>query len=134
MMSSGGDGASAPSATPRGIRAARPSPAMPQASATNEAPAAMPPNQKYSGTSQVHTGAFIIGPCTTAGGSPPRPRRVAAGVGSGAGRAAGGESGAGGEKLRHPAAPPPPRGSPPPPPAAAPLPGPRPPRGSPAGG
>ena len=43
-------------------RAERWSPARSQASATNAEPDAIPPNQKYSGTSHVHTGGFIIGP------------------------------------------------------------------------
>src|ERR1700754_3353106 len=77
-MSSGGDGISAAMVTLRAVRADASSPATSHASATNEAPAAMPPNQKYSGTSQVHTGAGIIGPWTAAGMGPPRPRRLAA--------------------------------------------------------
>src|ERR1700709_1114755 len=73
-MSSAGAGISARGATLRAIAAECSSPERSQASATNEAPAAMPPNQKYSGTSQVQTGAFIIGPCTMVGGTPPPPR------------------------------------------------------------
>src|SRR3954462_4354949 len=78
MISSGGEGSSAPSATRRAMRAERRSPARSQASATNEEPAAIPPAQKYSGISQVHTGGFIIGPCTSGGGSPVRADRFAA--------------------------------------------------------
>src|ERR1019366_10821823 len=83
MISNGGDGSSAPSAILRATRAERSSPARSRASATNDAPAAVPPNQKYSGTSQVHRGGFIIGPWTRAGGSPPRPRRLASATRSG---------------------------------------------------
>ena len=50
---------------------------MSQASATNDAPAAIPPVQKYSGTSQVHTGACMIGPCTVSGSGPVRALRAA---------------------------------------------------------
>src|SRR3954449_3598213 len=78
MISSGGEGISAPSATRRAMRAERRSPARSQASATNEEPAAIPPAQKYSGISHVHTGGFIIGPWTSAGGSPSRAERLAA--------------------------------------------------------
>ena len=73
----GGEGSSAATATRRAIRAERWSPARSQASATNDEPEAMPPNQKYSGTSHVQTGGFIIGPWTTSGGSPVRAERLA---------------------------------------------------------
>ena len=45
-MSSGGDGMSAASATLRAVSAERWSPERSQASATNDEPAAIPPNQK----------------------------------------------------------------------------------------
>ena len=64
---SGGHGTTAPTATSRAQRAERRSPARSHASATNDEPAARPPSQKYSGTSQVHTGAFIIPRCTASG-------------------------------------------------------------------
>jgi hypothetical protein len=78
MTRSGGDGTSAPSATRRAIRAERWSPDRSQASATNDDPAAIPPNQKYAGTSHVHTGGFISGPCICSGGGPLRARSAAA--------------------------------------------------------
>ena len=80
MTSSGGEGASAASETFRASRAERWSPDRSQASATNADPAAMPPNQKYSGTSQVHTGGFIIDRAgwSPGGGSPVRAARLAA--------------------------------------------------------
>src|SRR3954469_21501232 len=53
--SSGGDGISAASETRRAIPGGGGSPARSQASATNAEPEAMPPVQKYSGTSHVHT-------------------------------------------------------------------------------
>ena len=46
MISSGGEGISAASATLRATRADLSSPARSQASATNDEPAAIPPNQK----------------------------------------------------------------------------------------
>ena len=46
MISSGGEGTSAASATLRATAAESSSPARSQASATNDEPAAMPPNQK----------------------------------------------------------------------------------------
>jgi hypothetical protein len=63
-MSSGAPPPTAPVATIRAVRAERSSRAISQASAANAAPVAIPPNQKYSGTSHVHTGARII-PCET---------------------------------------------------------------------
>src|SRR3954451_241805 len=75
-MSSGGHGTSAPSATRRATRAERWSPDRAQARATHDEPAAIPPTQKYSGISHVHTGGFIIGPWTNGGGSPGRAERV----------------------------------------------------------
>ena len=38
----------------------------------------MPPSQKYSGTSQVQTGACMTGPCTDSGIAPDRIARFAA--------------------------------------------------------
>ena len=44
----------------------------------NAAPEAIPPNQKYSGTSHVHTLGRMTGPLTGTGtASPPRMRRAA---------------------------------------------------------
>ena len=39
------------------------SPAASHAAATNAVPEATPPTQKYSGTSHVHTGGLMNGPC-----------------------------------------------------------------------
>ncbi len=78
-ISSGGQGAIAASVTLRATAAERSSPARSQASATNDDPLATPPKKKYSGTSHVHTGAWMTGPCTSTGtSSPPRARRAAA--------------------------------------------------------
>src|SRR3954470_12471841 len=93
MISSGGEGISAPSATRRAMRAERWSPARSQASATNDEPAAIPPAQKYSGISHVHTGGFIIGPCTSGGGSPVRAARLAASTRPSGAGSAGAEAG-----------------------------------------
>jgi hypothetical protein len=84
LTSSGGQGASAASETRRAIRAERGSPARSQASDTNAEPEAIPPAQKYSGTSQVQTGAFII-PGATSPTGPVRARIAASAIVSGSG-------------------------------------------------
>jgi len=61
-ISSAGEGATAASETFLAIAAERWSPARSQATATNHEPVATPPNQKYSGTSQVQTGGLMTGP------------------------------------------------------------------------
>src|SRR5205085_300173 len=62
----------------RATRADRWSPARSHASATNAGPEAIPPNQKYSGTSHVQTAGFIIGPWTTSSsGISPEPSAAA---------------------------------------------------------
>src|SRR3954471_14488112 len=72
MISSGAHGTTVPSEIARAILAVRWSPARSHAKATNAEPDAIPPNQKYSGTSHVHTGAFIIPrPTPSSGGISP---------------------------------------------------------------
>jgi hypothetical protein len=78
-ISRGAHGTTAATVSLRAIAAERASPARSQPTATNDEPLATPPNQKYSGTSHVHTGALMTGPWTSAGTSvPPRMRRAAA--------------------------------------------------------
>src|SRR5436305_3561112 len=61
-ISSGGADITVPSATLRASFAEWRSPAASHAAATNDAPEATPPTQKYSGTSHVHTGGLMKGP------------------------------------------------------------------------
>ena len=78
-ISSGAPGITAPSATLRATAAERWSPATSHASPISDEPPAIPPSQKYSGTSQVQTAGFIIGPWTVmSGSSGPRAARAEA--------------------------------------------------------
>ena len=87
-INSAGAGTTAASATLRATAAERSSPDRSAASATNADPDAIPPSQKYSGISQVHTGAFRNGPRRSAGIASPRIRRFAAATWPGWGSAA----------------------------------------------